>query len=163
MKMDKKTIAVLSAFALVVIKGLAPVSLEAAAEKSQLSSPEGYWQTVPDDDASPSVIHVWIENGEAFGKVVKIYPKPGREPDPVCDQCEGELKGRPIIGMTILKNLTRKDGKWSRGSILDPKNGKTYKCYVEVMENGEKLKVRGFIGMTLLGRTQYWIKVPKPD
>lgn len=160
--MRKKKKVALSAVALMVIICLIHVSFSAAEEAVQVLSPEGYWRTVPDDEGSPSVIFIWIENGEAFGKVAKIYPKPGREPDPVCEKCEGELKGRPILGMTILKNLTQKNGKWSGGAILDPNNGKTYKCYIEVAENGEKLKVRGFIGLTLLGRTQYWIKVPKP-
>ncbi len=126
-------------------------------------SPEGYWQTVPDDDGSPSVIQVWLEKGIVFGKVIKIYPKPGKDPDPICEKCKGELKDQPIIGMTILNNLVEDKGVWAGGRILDPNNGKTYKCRIEVIENGKKLKVRGFIGISLLGRTQLWEKVDKPD
>ena len=83
------------------------------------------------------------------------YPK---DPDPQCDRCEGELKGKPLIGLRILWDL-RKDGdEWSGGRILDPDNGKVYKCYVALEDNGEKLKVRGFIGFSLIGRTEYWLR-----
>jgi hypothetical protein len=162
-KMHIKGIGIQLTIGLIIFLGLIPANSGYADEKTQNRALDGYWQTVPDDEGSPSVIHIWIENGEAFGKVVKIYPKPGKEPDPICDKCKGELKDKPVIGMTILKNLIKKNGKWSDGTILDPNNGKTYKCYVEVIENGEKLKVRGFIGLSLLGRTQYWNKVPKPE
>ena len=161
--MHKKGIAVLSVFWLIGFLGSVPENHGYAEEQMGGASPEGYWQTVPDDDGSPSVIHIWIENGEAFGDVVKIYPKPGRDPDPVCDKCKGDLKNKPVIGMAILNHLTPRNGKWSGGSILDPNNGKTYKCYIEMLENGEKLKVRGFIGISLLGRTQYWNRVQKPE
>lgn len=160
--MHEKGIAKPFTIVLIIFLGLILVTSGYADEQTQ-DTPDGYWQTVPDDEGSPSVIHIWIENGEAFGKVIKIYTKPGRDPDPICDKCKGDLKDKPVLNMTILNNLTQKNGKWSGGTILDPNNGKTYKCYVEVVENGEKLKVRGFIGMSLLGRTQYWNKVPKPE
>jgi len=133
-----------------------------AQDQGSSLSPEGFWQTVPDDEGSPSVVHIWIEGGQAFGKVIKIYPKPGKNPDPICDQCTGDLKDQRIIGMTILTNLSQKDKEWSGGQILDPNNGKVYKCYIKVIEDGAKLKVRGYIGFSMLGRTQNWIKVEKP-
>ena len=161
--MNRKSSIFLFPLAFIILAGLMPIQVVYAEEQTADLSPEGYWQTVPDDDGSPSVIHIWIENGEAFGKVIKIYPKPGKDPEPICDECEGELKDKPVIGMTILNNLAQKNEKWSGGTILDPNNGKTYKCHIKVMENGEKLKVRGYIGMSALGRTQYWNKVSRPE
>jgi uncharacterized protein (DUF2147 family) len=161
--MNRKSPILLFPLAFIILAGLMPIQAVNAEETAADLSPEGYWQTVPDDDGSPSVIHIWIENGQAFGKVIKIYPKPGKDPEPICDECEGELKDKPVIGMTILNNLAQKNEKWSGGTILDPNNGKTYKCHIKVMENGEKLKVRGYIGMSALGRTQYWNKVSRPE
>jgi uncharacterized protein (DUF2147 family) len=91
------------------------------------------------------------------GESKLIDPDP-KDPDPRCDRCEGELKGKPLIGLHILWDL-RKDGDaWSGGRILDPDNGKVYKCHIAMEQDGKKLKVRGFIGLSLLGRTQYWLR-----
>ncbi len=123
-------------------------------------SPVGKWKTYDDETGElKSIINIWEEDGVLFGKIEQIFPKPDEDPDPLCDKCTGELKDQPIIGMTILKNLTRSGTQWKGGTILDPNNGKTYKCNIEVIEAGKKLKVRGFIGVSLLGRTQYWEKV----
>ena len=76
----------------------------------------------------------------------------------VCDTCEGKNKNKPILGMVILNGL-KKDGKeWNDGEILEPKNGKYYKCYITLLNN-TKLKIRGYIGISLLGRTEYWYRV----
>ena len=66
------------------------------------------------------------------------------------------MKGRPLIGLRILWDLQKGSDQWSGGKILDPDNGKIYKCSISL--DGKKLKVRGFIGFSLLGRTQYWLR-----
>jgi len=91
-----------------------------------------------------------------FGKIESLYLEEGEDPNPLCDECIGEDKDKPVIGMIILKDLSSSGDQWKGGTILDPNNGKTYKCKIEVVEDGQKLKVRGFIGISLLGRTQYW-------
>ena len=122
-------------------------------------SPVGKWRTYDDETGElKSIINIWEEDGILYGKIEKIFPKPGEDPDPLCDKCPGELKATRIIGMTIMKDLTRSGKQWKGGTILDPDNGKTYSCKIEVVEAGKKLKVRGFIGLSLLGRTQYWEK-----
>ena len=78
-----------------------------------------------------------------------------------CDKCKGDLKDKPVVGMRILWDL-KKDKKekneWSDGRIMDPDNGETYRCYIGVQDGGKKLKVRGYLGIALFGRTQYWRK-----
>src|SRR5215471_11024198 len=81
-----------------------------------------------------------------------------RDTDPRCTRCDGELKGRPLIGLHILWDLSKDGDEWSGGKILDPDNGKVYKCYIALEHDGKKLKVRGFIGFSLLGRTQHWFR-----
>lgn len=77
----------------------------------------------------------------------------------MCSQCEGERKDQPITGMTILQDL-KPNGEqvWSDGTILDPAKGKTYRAKAKLLEGGDKLEVRGYIGIEALGRTQTWVR-----
>lgn len=122
------------------------------------TSPVGRWTTIDDETKKPkSVIAIYEENGKLYGKIEKLFREPNEEQNPVCDKCEGALKNQPILGMIILRDLQKDDDVWSGGTIMDPGNGKTYKCKISVEDGGKKLKVRGYIGLSLLGRTQYWV------
>lgn len=126
---------------------------------AQEASPVGRWTTIDDETKKPkSVINIYEEKGKLYGKIEKIFPEPNEPENPLCDKCEGGLKNKPIIGMIILRELEKDDDEWSGGKILDPGNGKTYKCKIAVEDGGKKLKVRGYIGMALIGRTQYWVR-----
>lgn len=128
-----------------------PVSLEHA--------PSGRWKTVDDTTgAVKSIVLIWEDHGVLFGRIEKLVDVDPHNSDPRCEHCEGELKNKPLIGMRILWNLTRNGNQWSGGQILDPDSGKTYKCSVELLDEGNKLKVRGFIGVSIFGRTQYWLR-----
>ena len=70
------------------------------------------------------------------------------------------LQNKPVIGLIIVKDFVYKgDGQWHKGTIYDPDNGKTYKCKIKFGDNEKVLKVRGFIGVSLLGRTTLWTRV----
>ncbi len=117
----------------------------------------GKWKTIDDvTGEAKSIVEIYEQDGKVYGKVVKILT-PGRE-NAVCDKCEGENKDKPILGMVILKDLVKDGDEWEDGEILDPNNGKTYSCYI-TLEEDNKLKVRGYIGFSLIGRTQYWYRV----
>ena len=117
----------------------------------------GKWKTIDDvTKKAKSIVEVYEENGKIYGKVFQILTV--GEENKVCTECKGDLKGEPITGMVILKNLSKDGSEWNGGTIFDPNNGKTYKCYI-TLESDEKLKVRGYIGFSLIGRTQYWYKV----
>ena len=132
---------------------------ENEAQARSASSPVGRWKTIDDVTGKvKSVVAIWEENGKLFGRIQKILDPDPKDPNPTCDDCEGELKGKPVIGLRILWDLQKDGDGWSGGTILDPANGKTYKCLVSVEDGGTKLKVRGFIGVSLLGRTQYWLR-----
>ncbi len=128
--------------------------------QAENDSPLGYWRTVDDKTARiKSIVEIWKEDGILYGKITKLFRLPNEDPDPICDKCKGEKKNKPVLGMTILWDLTEKKGVWSGGKILDPENGKIYKCKIKVIEDGKKLEVRGFIGFSLLGRTQLWERI----
>ena len=127
---------------------------------AQTTTPVGLWKTIDDATGKErSYVRIVEVNGELQGKVEKIFDFPGDDPEHLCDKCKGERKDQPVIGMTILWGLADQGGVWKGGHILDPDNGKTYRCKMTVSENGQELDVRGYIGISLLGRTQTWLRL----
>ncbi len=123
------------------------------------ASPVGLWRTIDDKTGKEkSLVRITEVNGELRGTIEKLIRDPNEDQNPMCDKCSGERKGKPVLGMTILSGLKRDGKEWSGGEILDPNNGKTYKCKMSVDDAGKKLNVRGFIGVALLGRTQVWLR-----
>lgn len=117
----------------------------------------GKWKTIDDETGeAKSIVEIYQQNGKVYGKVIEIL-NPSKK-NATCVDCPGDAKGKPILNLVILKDL-KKDGKeYSGGTILDPSNGKVYKCLI-ALENSDKLKVRGYVGFSLLGRSQYWHRV----
>ncbi len=120
----------------------------------------GLWRTIDDETGKErTFVRVSEVNGELQGVVEKIIDRPGDDPGHLCKKCEGARKDQPIIGMTILWGLKKKsDSEYASGQILDPNNGKTYRCKLKVMEQGKKLEVRGYLGISLIGRSQIWLR-----
>lgn len=134
------------------------VSLERTAG-AEASSPVGVWRTIDDNTKQPKA-HVQIaeRNGKLSGRIIKLFNPV--TPNPKCTECSGSRKNQPITGMTIMWGLSKgDDGWWEDGHILDPENGKTYRCRIKLTQGGKRLQVRGFVGFALLGRTQTWHRV----
>lgn len=124
---------------------------------AQSASPAGLWRTIDDKTKNErSLIRITESNGELQGVIEKIFDQPGDDPAHLCRECRGERKDKPIIGMTILWGLKQEGGIWAGGEILDPKNGRIYKAKVTPSADGKTLDVRGYIGVSLIGRTQTW-------
>jgi len=122
-------------------------------------NPVGLWRTIDDKSGKEkSLVRVSESNGQLQITIEKLFREPGEEPNPLCDKCQGEKKNKPVIGMQIGNGLKKDGDVWSGGEILDPQNGKTYKCKVWLEDKGKKLNVRGFIGVSVLGRTQVWVR-----
>ena len=118
----------------------------------------GRWTTIDDNSGTEkSVVEIVEKDGKVYGKVVKIFPKPGEDPDPVCDQCpkDDARYNKKIIGMEIIRDMKRSGEEYTDGDILDPEVGKIYKC--KIWTEGNELKVRGYWGPFY--RTQTWKKV----
>ena len=122
-------------------------------------SPLGLWRTIDDTSGQPrGLVRIREMNGQYEGKVEKIFPKPGEPQDPNCEKCEGSRRNQPVMGMTILWGLTKQGDEYQGGEILDPENGKVYRARMKLIDNGQKLDVRGFIGFSLFGRSQIWLR-----
>ena len=139
---------------MIVLLVLAPV-VTYASERS----PVGLWKTIDDSTGKPrGLVRLTQVNGAYQGRIEKFFPKPGEDQNPRCDKCDGARHGQPILGMTILWGLTQQGEEYQGGEILDPESGKVYRVKVKIEDEGQKLLVRGFIGFSLLGRTQVWLR-----
>lgn len=120
------------------------------------STPAGVWKTIDDNTGeAKSHLEIYEKDGKFCAKIVKLLRKPQ---DTVCDECPGDKQGKKLVGMEILWDLVPYDDYWSYGKIMDPESGKIYKCNLE-MKGNDKLEVRGYIGFSLIGRTQEWYRV----
>lgn len=114
----------------------------------------GKWNSKNDETGKvDSVIEIYEKDGKAFAKIIDIK-NPDRR-NGICTQCEDENKNKPILGLNILTGLEKDGEEWSGGTILDPRNGKVYKCYITLVKPN-KLKIRGYIGLSIFGKTAYW-------
>jgi uncharacterized protein (DUF2147 family) len=141
--------------AITVAGALALVSLSAWAQ----STPVGLWKTIDDDGKTEkSLVRISETAGVLSGKIEKIFDASKQES--TCDKCTDERKDKPVLGMTILRNLKQdaedKDA-WTGGEVLDPNNGKTYRARLKPIEGGKALQMRGYLGPFY--RTQVWQRV----
>ncbi|UOV00075.1 DUF2147 domain-containing protein [Chryseobacterium daecheongense] len=117
---------------------------------------EGKWKTVDDETKqAKSIVEIYKKtDGKYYGKVTQLLIKPA---NPNCVDCKDDRKNKPILGMEIIRGLKKDGDEFTGGTITDPKTGKTYKCTIK--RSGDQLNVRGYIGLSLIGRTQTWSKV----
>jgi uncharacterized protein (DUF2147 family) len=117
----------------------------------------GQWKSIDDVTGKAlAIIELYEKSGKIFGRVHDILDPINKKR--LCINCTGDDKNKPILGMTVIKGLIKDQEEYNSGKILDPKSGKLYKCYI-TLEEKDKLKVRGFIGVSIFGRTQYWHRV----
>ena len=130
----------------------------AAQSSTPASTPVGLWKTVNEKGEPEGLVRIVDVAGEFRGTVERVYSPPAPEANPRCVPCSGELKDKPVIGMQILSGLRWDGEQYSGGEILDPNNGRSYRCLMRLVDGGRKLEVRGYIGISLLGRTQVWLR-----
>lgn len=124
-----------------------------------LESPIGMWKTVDDKTgAERSIVRIESDGKAWSGRIMKSLD-PRDDPKAICNKCPDSRKDQPILGMTILTGLTPSvtDNRlWEGGEILDPDSGSVYKAKMRLSNDGQVLEVRGFLGVSLFGRTQVW-------
>lgn len=132
------------------------VSLNLSAQSSI-----GKWVTIDDEtNKKKSIVELYKEDGKLYGKITYLFPREGREPNAKCKECKDDRKDQPLVGLQIVRDLEWNGSTWSKGTIVDPEDGKVYtlKMWVDP-KNPNYLNVRGYIGPFY--RTQKWIKVSK--
>jgi len=138
---------------------LAWVILASASVYAAETSPAGLWKTIDDRSGqAKGLIRIREIAGKFEGKIDKIFPQPGDDPAPRCEKCEGSLHNQPVLGLTFLWGFTKQGDEYQGGEILDPESGKVYQAKMKLVDGGKKLEVRGFIGFSLFGRSQTWLR-----
>ena len=124
------------------------------------ATPLGLWKTIDDNTgAEKSLVRLTEVDGVVSGRIEKLLD-PAKKPDDVCDKCTDDRKGKPLLGLTILRNMKNNASDpafWEGGDITDPNNGKIYRARLRPIEDGKKMQVRGYIGPFF--RTQTWMRV----
>lgn len=125
---------------------------------SEAQSVVGKWKTYDIFDATKeeSIVEVSISNNQLFVRIDEIIP--AEHKNDLCVKCKGKEKNRPILGLGILEGARFEDGVWKGAQILNAKNGKYYGCHIS-LESKDLLKVRGFVGYPIFGKTLYWTRV----
>lgn len=123
-------------------------------------SPVGKWRTIDDSSGKPKgMVQLEMVGSDLEGRVLASYSPAGADMDPICTKCEGERKNKKVIGMTFLWGMSKDGEYWRGGEILDPDTGDIYDAKLRVVDGGRKLEVRGFLGISLLGRSQIWERI----
>lgn len=120
-------------------------------------SPAGIWNAIDDKTGKKRiVVRIDVSGKTLTGTIIKVYPQPGDTG--ICGKCPGNFKNKSVIGLQFMWGLKDKgNGVWDGGKILDPKNGKIYRSKLTLQGNN-KIYVRGYIGFSVLGRTQVWVR-----
>jgi len=123
---------------------------------SQVSNIVGNWKTIDDETGeAKSIVRIYKgSNGKYYGKIEKLF----KNPDGKCVNCKDANKDKPLLGMVIITDMEEKGDKLEGGNILDPAKGKKYSAIIAYDKESGKLRVRGYIGISLAGRNQFWVK-----
>ena len=122
----------------------------------------GLWQSIDDKTGAPkALVEIRKEADNTYaGKVVKLTPRAGYTPKEICVDCPAPYTNKPIIGLDVVTGLKSTDGlNYTSGRILDPNTGKLYSMKAKLSSNGKRLHLRGYLGISALGRNQIWIRV----
>ena len=126
------------------------------------ASPVGYWRTYDGVSKKPiSIVEFYKMGHELRGKVIKVNYYSSGKSTTICRECKGARRNRPVRGMTIIWNLHKKGNKWVGGKILDPNHGNIYGCWLMLTHDGNVIKLRAFMGLSMLGRTVHWVRMSK--
>jgi uncharacterized protein (DUF2147 family) len=147
----------LGAFAVALLALVCAAGAGAQQLSPKLQNAVGHWRVVNSDGTSGGQVETYLENGKLFGRATQV--RPGRTPQDVCDKCSGEYKNRLILGMVIMRNFHPEGDDWVGGTVVDPENGWEYKGKIWTVGK-DGLHMRGYIGISLLGRTESWVRIP---
>ena len=128
---------------------------------AQSTSPVGTWKTIDDATKKEKSLVRIVESGGVYSGRIEKLLESTMVPDAVCKECTDDRKDKPVVGLVIIRNMKQSaDDKtvFEGGDILDPANGKVYQSKMKLVDNGAKLEVRGFVGISMFGRTQTWIR-----
>jgi uncharacterized protein (DUF2147 family) len=145
-------------FMTIIVASLAAALAYAGPLRAAEPSVAGLWEQA---DAHGHSWFLFFEHDGVYeGAIAKMFLTPGEPPNPICISCAGDQKNAPILGLIIVKGMHRNGLMYENGTILDPRNGSVYQAKMKVSPDGERLTLRGYLGIDLLGQDQVWKRLP---
>jgi uncharacterized protein (DUF2147 family) len=151
----------LSPLKLMTVAAVVAVTADTVPVRATEPTAAGLWEQVDENSGKAESWFKISERGGVYeGNVVKIFSKPGEDENWVCNKCEGAEKGAPVLGLTLIKGMQRNGLSYEHGTIMDPRDGSVYRALMKLSPDGQKLEVRGYLGISLFGRSQTWNRLP---